>query len=39
MFICISVLIATVIQFLIVRNALAPLRDLRDWLQELVKVI
>ncbi|GAB6467615.1 MULTISPECIES: methyl-accepting chemotaxis protein [Bacillus] len=33
MFICISVLIATVIQFLIVRNALAPLRDLREGLR------
>ncbi|MEI5914660.1 methyl-accepting chemotaxis protein [Bacillus albus] len=33
MFICISVLIATVIQFLIVRNALAPLRDLRAGLR------
>lgn len=34
MFICISVLIATVIQFLIVRNALAPLRDLREGLRK-----
>ncbi|PFB74691.1 methyl-accepting chemotaxis protein [Bacillus anthracis] len=33
MFICISVLIATVIQFLIIRNALAPLRDLREGLR------
>ncbi|TKH19182.1 HAMP domain-containing protein [Bacillus wiedmannii] len=33
MFICISVLIATFIQFLIVRNALAPLRDLREGLR------
>ncbi|MGE6539948.1 methyl-accepting chemotaxis protein [Bacillus luti] len=33
MFICISVLIATVIQFLIVRNSLAPLRDLREGLR------
>ncbi|PGW58339.1 methyl-accepting chemotaxis protein [Bacillus cereus] len=33
LFICISVLIATVIQFLIVRNALAPLRDLREGLR------
>ncbi|PFV82058.1 methyl-accepting chemotaxis protein [Bacillus sp. AFS059628] len=35
MFICISVLIATVIQFLIVRNALAPLRDLREGLRRI----
>ncbi|MED1265541.1 methyl-accepting chemotaxis protein [Bacillus mycoides] len=34
MFICISVLIATVIQFLIVRNSLAPLRDLREGLRK-----
>ena len=34
LFICISVLIATVIQFLIVRNALAPLRDLREGLRK-----
>ncbi|MFZ3199432.1 MAG: methyl-accepting chemotaxis protein [Bacillus mycoides] len=34
MFICISVLIATVIQFLIVRNALVPLRDLREGLRK-----
>ncbi|MES5868494.1 methyl-accepting chemotaxis protein [Bacillus cereus group sp. RP32] len=34
MFICISVLIATFIQFLIVRNALAPLRDLREGLRK-----
>ncbi|MDA1535356.1 methyl-accepting chemotaxis protein [Bacillus cereus group sp. TH254-2LC] len=34
MFICISVLIATVIQFLIVRNALSPLRDLREGLRK-----
>ncbi|OFD69419.1 methyl-accepting chemotaxis protein [Bacillus mycoides] len=34
MFICISVLIATVIQFLIVRNALAPLQDLREGLRK-----
>ena len=33
MFICISVLSATVIQCLIVRNALAPLRDLREGLR------
>ena len=30
MFICISVLIATIIQFLIVRNSFAPLQDLRE---------
>ncbi|RWS41571.1 methyl-accepting chemotaxis protein [Bacillus mycoides] len=34
MFICISVLIATFIQFLIVRNALAPLQDLREGLRK-----
>lgn len=34
MFICISVLIATFIQFLIVRNSLAPLRDLREGLRK-----
>ncbi|OQR54623.1 methyl-accepting chemotaxis protein [Bacillus sp. CDB3] len=34
LFICISLLIATVIQFLIVRNALAPLRDLREGLRK-----
>lgn len=37
MFICISVLIATVVQFLIVRNALAPLRDLREGLRRVGK--
>ncbi|MBM6647217.1 methyl-accepting chemotaxis protein [Bacillus sp. RIT 809] len=34
MFICISVLIATFIQFLIVRNSLAPLQDLREGLRK-----
>ncbi|HHT7236367.1 MULTISPECIES: methyl-accepting chemotaxis protein [Bacillus] len=34
LFICISLLIATVIQFLIVRNSLAPLRDLREGLRK-----
>ncbi len=34
LFICISVLIATFIQFLIVRNSLAPLQDLREGLRK-----